>query len=154
MSYFMWGNQIDNYAIYVLIFVYIFHVMLMKYNHAYEVALKKGVANFLEVRELKRLANKDITHFHYNLDSRFPCIEVLNLIKFKQEGDVFIFENMNDNKSMGGQFVARQNNQIRYKMKPISRIRIREERYATPDDRQLMAKARLKQAVIKILVKL
>lgn len=39
-------------------------------------------------------------------------------------------------------------------MKPIQRIKIREERFATPDNRPLMAKARMKQAVIKILTKL
>lgn len=39
-------------------------------------------------------------------------------------------------------------------MRPINRIRIREERFATPDNRSLMAKARMKQAVIKILTKL
>lgn len=46
------------------------------------------------------------------------------------------------------------NNQIRYRMKPIQKIKIREERFATPDNAQLMAKARFKQAVIKILTKI
>lgn len=50
--------------------------------------------------------------------------------------------------------MAKQNNQIRYRMKPINRIKIREERFATPDNRSLMVKARMKQAVIKILTKL
>ena len=39
-------------------------------------------------------------------------------------------------------------------MRPINRIKIREERFATPDNRSLMVKARMKQAVIKILTKL
>lgn len=39
-------------------------------------------------------------------------------------------------------------------MKPIHRIKIREERFATPDNRSLMIRARFKQAVIKILTKL
>ena len=39
-------------------------------------------------------------------------------------------------------------------MRPINRIKIREERFATPENRSLMAKARMKQAVIKILTKL
>jgi hypothetical protein len=47
------------------------------------VALKKAVAGVLEVRELNRLAKEDISHFHYNLDSRTPCIEILNKINFK-----------------------------------------------------------------------
>ena len=39
-------------------------------------------------------------------------------------------------------------------MTPIQKIKIKEERFATPDNKQLMARARLKQAVIKILTKL
>lgn len=56
MSYFLIGNVIEDYAIYALCAIYIFHVVLMKMNHKYEVALKKAVANFLEVKELNRLA--------------------------------------------------------------------------------------------------
>lgn len=159
MSAFMYGNDINDIQIYILIVLYIFHVILMKNNHSYEVALKKTFASMLEVRELNRLANDDdnngMQHFHYNLDTRFPCIEMLNKINFRQEGDILIFENMvNKNTAPGGQFMARQNNQVRYRMKPIHRIRIREERFATPDNRSLMIRARFKQAVIKILTKL
>lgn len=50
--------------------------------------------------------------------------------------------------------MAKTNNQLRYRMKPINSIRIQDERFATPDDKFLMAKARWKQAVIKILTKL
>lgn len=39
-------------------------------------------------------------------------------------------------------------------MKPIQKIKIREERFATPDNTSLMARARFKQAVIKILTKI
>ena len=83
MSYFMIGNQIENYAVYILLVIYMIHVILMKMNHAYEVALKKGVASFMEVNELKRLAHENIEHFHYNLESRFPSIEILNKIKYR-----------------------------------------------------------------------
>ena len=89
------GNEIDDYAIYALVVIYILHVVLMKMNHTYEVALKKAVAGFLEVKELNRLANEEIGHFHYNLDSRTPCIEILNKINFRQEGDILIFETGN-----------------------------------------------------------
>jgi len=89
----MQGNEIKSYAIYILLVIYILHVALMKMNHSYEVALKKNVANIMEVQELNRLANEDITHFHYNLDTRTPPIEVLNKINFKREGDILIFEN-------------------------------------------------------------
>jgi hypothetical protein len=154
MSFFMQGNKIDNYAIYILLVIYIMHVILMKMNHSYEVALKKSVASFLEVRELNRLANENMAHFHYNLDTRNPSIESLNKINFRQEGEILIFENTYNKNTQGGQFMAKQNNQIRYRMRPINRIKIREERFATPDNRSLMVKARMKQAVIKILTKL
>lgn len=115
MSVFMIDNDINDIQIYILIILYILHIVLMKNNHTYEVALKKTFASMLEVRELNRLANDDdnngMQHFHYNLDTRFPCIEMLNKINFRQEGDILIFENMvNKNTAPGGQFMARQNN--------------------------------------------
>jgi hypothetical protein len=39
-------------------------------------------------------------------------------------------------------------------MKPIQRVKIMEERFASAKDYKLMARARFKQAVIKILTKL
>jgi hypothetical protein len=45
-------------------------------------------------------------------------------------------------------------NLIKYRMKPINRIQIKEERFATPDNKKLMIRARFKRAVIKILTKL
>jgi hypothetical protein len=103
----MIGNDINDIQIYILIVLYIFHVILMKNNHTYEVALKKTFASMLEVRELNRLANDEenngMQHFHYNLDTRFPRIEMLNKINFRQEGDILIFENMvNKNSAPGG----------------------------------------------------
>lgn len=156
-SYFLIGNEIDSYAIYVLIVIYVIHVILMKLNHPVEVMIKKSVANYFEVRELHRLADENIQHFHYNLDSRTPCLELLNKIKFRQEGEILVFETSSKMaKFLGkkGGFMGRQNNQLRYRMKPIQSIKIADERFATPDDKFLMAKARWKQAVIKVLTKL
>ena len=86
MSFFMSGNVIENYAIYTLLLIYIIHVVIMKMNHTYEVALKKNVANFLEVQELNRLANEDITHFHYNLQERRRCLDFRKYYRsFEQE---------------------------------------------------------------------
>lgn len=157
MSYFMQGNKIEDYAIFVLIVIYLLHVFLMKLNHTYEVALKRAVSRMMEVHELNRLARQDISHFHYNIDTRAPSIEILNKINFKQEGDILIFDmTYAPNLSSKSQtnFMGKQNNQIKYRMKPIQRIKIREERFATPDNKGLMARARLKRAVIKILTKL
>jgi len=61
---------------------------------------------------------------------------------------------MSKHLSKKGGFMGRQNNQLRYRMKPIQSIKIADERFATPDDKFLMAKARWKQAVIKVLTKL
>ena len=83
MSVFMQGNKIESFAVYILIIVYLIHIVLMKLNHSYEVFIKKAVSAFLEVKELKRLANEDISHFHVNIDTRYPSIEVLNKINFK-----------------------------------------------------------------------
>ena len=124
----MIGNKIDDYAVYILIVIYIVHVIVMKFNHVYEVAIKKAVSNMFEVAELKRLSTENKDHFHLNLDSRTPCIELLNKIIFKQEGEILIFENNNNKVSKllqnKGAFMARQNNQLRYRMKPIHSIKI------------------------------
>ena len=79
----MQGNKIESFAVYILIIVYLIHIVLMKLNHSYEVSIKKAVSSFLEVKELKRLAKEDISHFHVNIDTRYPSIEVLNKINFK-----------------------------------------------------------------------
>jgi len=56
MSFFMQGNTIEDWQTYILVFIYILHVTAMKLNHTYEVILKRAAANFMEVRELNRLA--------------------------------------------------------------------------------------------------
>ena len=154
----MQGQTIENYQIYILLLIYTVHIFIMKMNLTFEVAIKRWVANLLEVHELNRLAADDIHHFHNNLDTRNISIELLNKIEYQQEGDVFIFNmdylpNFKDNHSKGT-FMAKQNNQVKYRMKPIQKIRILEERFATPENKKLMARARFKRAVIKILTKL
>lgn len=67
----------------VLLVIYILHIIIMKYNHTYEVALKRSVANMLEIRELNNLACENQSHFHYNLDTRNISIEILNKIEFR-----------------------------------------------------------------------
>ena len=88
--------------------MYIMHVIIMKTNHAYEVAIKRSVAILMEVRELYHLASNDIHYFHMNLDSRWPAIETLNKINFRQEGDVLIFDldNNDSNLQTKGGFMA------------------------------------------------
>lgn len=83
---------IENWQIYILLVIYALHVFIMKINLQYEVTLKRAVANYLEIRELNRLASEDIFHFHLNLDTRSIPIEMLNKIEYRQEGDVLIFD--------------------------------------------------------------
>ena len=85
----------------------------MKMNHTYEVAIKRAVASFMEVRELRRLAKVDIHHFHNNLDTRYPSIELLNKINYRQEGDILIFDIaqnsiLKDSGNKKGNFMGRQ----------------------------------------------
>lgn len=92
MSFFLQNQTIEQWQIYFLILIYIIHIFVMKYNHSYEVTLKRAVANYLEIRELNRLASQEISHFHYNLDSRVISIEILNQINYSQDGDILIFD--------------------------------------------------------------
>ena len=38
----------------------------MKYNYAYEIAIKKALARYMEVKELKKICKEDISKFHCN----------------------------------------------------------------------------------------
>lgn len=80
MSFFMQGNTIEDWQIYVLLLIYLVHVTIMKMNHTIEVIFKRTAANVMEVRELNRLASSDIHQFHNNLDTKNPSIEVLNTV--------------------------------------------------------------------------
>lgn len=50
----------------VLFILYIVHIILMKYSNKYEVALKKALANYMELNELTRIARKrsEIWRYH------------------------------------------------------------------------------------------
>lgn len=136
----------------------------MKYNLKYEVAIKRAVANFLEVRELNRLANDGISHFHYNLDTRNLPIEILNKISYRQEGDVLMFDKINQsamaktpnhNTQAGMEMMKKlATHCIKYRMKAIQRVKVKDERFATADNKKLMTKAKFKRAVILVLTKL
>ena len=49
----------------VLFILYIVHIFLMKYSNKYEVALKKFLANYMENKELTRIAKAgQMDRFH------------------------------------------------------------------------------------------
>ena len=47
------GNSINLWRAVVMLIMYFIHVLLMKYNHLYEVAIKKSVARNIELKKLK-----------------------------------------------------------------------------------------------------
>lgn len=55
--------------------LYFVHILLMKYNHIYEVAIKKSVARRLEISKLKKLAQEDVKQFHSIHASRKATID-------------------------------------------------------------------------------
>jgi hypothetical protein len=75
----------------VLLFLYIFHIILMKYSSKYEVIIKRILANFMEISELKRLAKKDMYRFHRSLKSTAISIEQLNKIEFDLQNGYVVF---------------------------------------------------------------
>ncbi len=64
ITVFLSEKDIQMWHALVLLLLYFVHIMLMKYNRVYEVAIKKSVARSLEIKELTRIAHKDISHFH------------------------------------------------------------------------------------------
>jgi len=73
----------------------------MKFNHIYEVAIKKSVARSMEIKELNRIARDGVDHFHKNLSSRAYTIERLLKIKFDVSNDNYIeFDNLNMRKKI------------------------------------------------------
>ena len=80
ISYFLYGNQVEMSSAAVLFVLYIVHIFLMKYSNKYEVALKKALANFMELKELSRIARTrdEIWRFHQSCKSKAVTIEMLN----------------------------------------------------------------------------
>lgn len=64
ITVFLSQNDIVIWQAIILIVLYFVHIMLMKFNRIYEVAIKKSVARTLEIRELNKIADKEINHFH------------------------------------------------------------------------------------------
>lgn len=92
LTYFLIGNNVAIYGAIVLFILYFAHILLMKYNHVYEVAIKKSVARRMEIKELQRISQNDISHFHRNLNGRAITIEVLNKINYKIEENEIVFD--------------------------------------------------------------
>ena len=66
LTVFMNGNSVESLDSIILLIFYFVHIMMMKFNYIYEVAIKKAVARSMETKELRRICNDDITKFHSN----------------------------------------------------------------------------------------
>lgn len=140
LTLFLWGNDISDWKGIIMFVLYIVHILLMKYNHIYEVAIKKSVARTMEIKELKKLAKRDITHFHRNLNSRGLSIEMLNKVPYRVEENYIVFDPLN-----------------KKKIKKISCVKFREGSNLTQISKLNMTdkvKIILKKSVIKILIKI
>lgn len=131
LTAFLIGNNVPILGAVVLLLLYLAHIILMKYNFVYEVAIKKSVARRMEIKELLRISAKDISHFHRNINGRGLTVELLSKIHYTVEENFIVFDENN-----------------KKKIKPITCVKMREERYATAENRGLMAKANFKRIVI------
>jgi len=140
ISFFLYGNQVEMWSAAVLFVLYIVHIFLMKYSNKYEVALKKALANYMELKELTRVARKrkEIWRYHQSCKSQAISIEMLNKIRFKLVDGHIVYEDTG----------------IRCKLDPIICVKLGEEQFAEPDDKALMSRLNFKRAVTKIIIKL
>lgn len=92
ITVFLSSNSITITNAIILLIIYIVHVFAMKWNSIYEVAIKKNVARFLEIKELTRIAHTDIDFFHKNLNSRCLTIEILSKLDYKVEDKYIVFD--------------------------------------------------------------
>ena len=138
MSAFLYGNQVSTMKAFFLFLIYVIHIFLMKFSSKYEVSIKHELANTLEINELKRLANTDITRFHRTLKSQAISIEMLNKVNFRFIDGYIVFED----------------SLIRRKITPIASVKLGEEQFAERDDKALHARLNLKRAVTKIIIRL
>ena len=123
----------------VLLVLYFVHILLMKFNYYYEVAIKKSVARSMEIKELTRIAHKDIAHFHKNLNSRAVSIEVLKSVDYRVEDQYIIFDTFHRKKIKDPCVVIKDDNRI-----PLAML----------DDRGYVARTMWKKAAIKVIIRL
>jgi hypothetical protein len=57
ITIFLSSNSITIMNALILFFLYIIHIFAMKFNSLYEVAIKKNVARFMEIKEFTRVAS-------------------------------------------------------------------------------------------------
>lgn len=138
MSAFISSNEITITNAFILIVLYVVHITAMKYNTIYEVAIKKNVARFMEIRELTKLAENDIDSFHKNLNSRSLTIEILKNLEYRVEEKYIVFE-------------GRYRKRIR---DPTVVISDEDIPFSMMDNRSFISKMLWKKAAIKIIIRI
>ena len=114
------------------------HILLMKFNTLYEVAIKKNVARGMEIKELTYVANTNIDHFHRNLNSRSITIEMLKNVNYRVEDKYIVIDET-----------------LRKRIKdPCVVIADEEIPFSMMDDRSFLAKMLWKKASIKIIIRI
>jgi Ca2+/Na+ antiporter len=122
----------------ILVVLYFVHILLMKFNTLYEVAIKKNVARGMEIKELTYVANTNIDHFHRNLNSRSITIEMLKNVNYRVEDKYIVIDET-----------------LRKRIKdPCVVIADEEIPFSMMDDRSFLAKMLWKKASIKIIIRI
>lgn len=122
----------------ILVVLYGVHILMMKFNSTYEVAIKKNVARGMEIKELTSMANNQIDVFHRNLNSRALTIETLKKLDYKVDDKYIVFED----------------NQRKRIKDPIVVIVDEEIPFSMMDDRGFIARMLWKKAAIKIIIRI
>ncbi len=138
ITVFLSYNDIGIWQAVVLLCAYLIHIMLMKFNHLYEVAIKKSVARAMEIKELTRIAHKEIGHFHKNLNSRQLTIEMLKSVDYRVEEKYIIFDSLN-RKKIKDPCVVLKDDRI-----PFSML----------DNKSFVSRILWKKATIKIIIRI
>ncbi len=138
MTIFLSSNSITLTNAFILIAFYVVHIFAMKWNIIYEVAIKKNVARFMEVRELTKLAHTDIDFYHKVLNSRALNIEALSKLDYKVENKHIVFDD-----------------KYRKRIKePKVALSEDDAPYSMMDDRGYAAKMLWKKAAMKVLIRI
>lgn len=138
MTVFLSSNSITLTNAFILIAIYVVHIFAMKWNVLYEVAIKKNVARFMEVRELTKLAQTDIDFYHKVHNSRSLSIEILSKLDYNVENKHIVFDD-----------------KYRKRIKePKVALTEDEAPFSMMDDRGYMAKMLWKKAAMKVLIRI
>lgn len=175
---FLNGNLVQSWKPIVLFGLYIVHIFLMKYNYAYEIAIKKALARFMEVKELKKICREDISKFHCNpetysrrITSEHLRSDVLQFVtrdeivlSFGEDLDVkylqrFMKEQcpnlVQDKRRLIIEFTGPEKLQ-NYKRiaKPINCIKMPESEHYGIDDKKQMMRLKWKKAAKTVLIRI